>query len=306
MHEQLEYLVANDKLSHAYLFEGQNRNHLKEEALYFASSILCAQNEQCISRVNQLNHADFLLVETSEATIKKEAIEDVLHRMNQKPIEGKYKVYIIMDFDKVTVQGENSILKFLEEPPQNTIAILVTTSPKLILPTIHSRCQHIYFHHNNSNLVDKAHLEIPKNTLITMEQLNLSEEEAIEWYQTHDFNEMKEVIIKWCQSLLNSDTMSLIQIVKVIDTLNTREKQLFGIDLVQLYLQDFMYTLIDESIVSFPDASQLIAQQSSNLTMNQCVKMIDVTLNAKQKLLQYVNVTLVYEQMAIQIVNEVK
>lgn len=44
--------------------------------------------------------------------------------MNQLPIEGQYKVYIIEDFEKLTVQGENSILKFLEEPPDNTIAIL--------------------------------------------------------------------------------------------------------------------------------------------------------------------------------------
>ncbi len=36
--------------------------------------------------------------------------------MNQLPIEGQYKVYIIEDFEKLTVQGENSILKFLEEP----------------------------------------------------------------------------------------------------------------------------------------------------------------------------------------------
>ena len=49
--------------------------------------------------------------------------------MNQLPIEGTYKVYIIEDFEKLTVQGENSILKFLEEPPENTIAILISTKP---------------------------------------------------------------------------------------------------------------------------------------------------------------------------------
>ena len=40
---------------------------------------------------------------------------------------------------------ENSILKFLEEPSENTIAILLSTKPEQILDTIHSRCQHVYF-----------------------------------------------------------------------------------------------------------------------------------------------------------------
>ncbi|MCU7558414.1 DNA polymerase III subunit delta' [Macrococcus capreoli] len=306
MIEQLQYLVENNKLSHAYLFDGQNRNQLKHEAMQFAANILCRNNETCSSRVHNLNHADFLLLETSEATIKKEMIEDVLHRMNQKPIEGTHKVYIIMDFDKVTVQGENSILKFLEEPPENTIAILVTTAPKLILPTIHSRCQHIFVQATCNNLLNQEGLNIPKSLLATMNRLNFSEEEATQWNEVNDFSEIKSTIIKWCQMLLNSDTMGLIQIVSVLSTLDNREKQLLGIDLMQLYLQDIMYTLIGDDIVSYPESVQLIQQQASNLTIQRCVNLIDHTLKAKQKLLQYVNVTLVYEEMAIQMLDEVK
>lgn len=306
MQEQLQYLIENNKLSHAYLFDGQNRSQLKEEALAFAARILCHEDETCQSRVENLNHADFLLLETTEATIKKEMIEDVLHRMNQKPIEGTYKVYIIMDFDKVTVQGENSILKFLEEPPENTIAILVTNAPKSILPTIHSRCQHIFIQATENNLAERTDLDIPKSLLATMSGLNFSEADAIEWNETHDFTEIKSVIIKWCQSILNSDTMGLIQIVSILDTLDSREKQLVGIDLIQLYLQDLMYVLIGDEVVSFPESIQILQQQANQLTIEKCVRMIDHTLNAKQKLLQYVNVTLVYEEMAIQMLDEVK
>ncbi|MCE4957928.1 DNA polymerase III subunit delta' [Macrococcoides caseolyticum] len=305
MHTQLQYLVESNKLSHAYLLDGQNRSQLKEEAMNFAKAILCKDNEVCRSKVEQLNHSDFLLLETSEATIKKEMIENVLHRMNQKPIEGTYKVYIIMDFDKVTAQGENSILKFLEEPPENTIAILVTTSPKLILPTIHSRCQHIFVQAMQNNLFEH-NINIPKSLLATMNALNFSQEEAVEWHTVHDFKEIKSVIIKWCQMLLNSDTMGLIQIVNVLDLLDNRDKQLLGIDLMQLYLQDLMYALVGNEVVSFPESAQLIQQQANNLTVQQCVNMIDHTLQAKQRLLQYVNVTLVYEEMAIEMLDEVK
>ncbi|MDI1802145.1 DNA polymerase III subunit delta', partial [Staphylococcus aureus] len=75
--------------------------------------------------------------------IKKEQVEQLVRHMNQLPIESTNKVYIIEDFEKLTVQGENSILKFLEEPPDNTIAILLSTKPEQILDTIHSRCQHV-------------------------------------------------------------------------------------------------------------------------------------------------------------------
>ncbi|TDL33316.1 DNA polymerase III subunit delta' [Macrococcoides bohemicum] len=306
MLKQLQHLIDNNKLSHAYLFDGQNRGQLKDEAMRFAAQILCSNNDTCQSRVQNLNHADFILVETSEATIKKELIEDLLHRMNQKPIEGTHKVYIIMDFDKVTVQGENSILKFLEEPPANTVAILVTTAPKSILPTIHSRCQHIFIQASEDDLTKHSDLDIPKSVLATMNALNLSKEEAVEWYETHQFNDLKGVIIKWCQTLLNSDTMGLIQIVNILDTLDSREKQLIGIDMIQLYLQDLMYVLIGDNVVSYPEMKEHIQQQANLLTIDKCLAMRDHTLTAKQYLLQYVNITLVYEALAIQMLNEVK
>lgn len=305
MLKQLQHLIDNDKLSHAYLFDGQNRSQLKDEAMRFAAQILCSDNETCQSRIQNLNHADFILLETSEATIKKELIEDLLHRMNQKPIEGTHKVYVIMDFDKVTVQGENSILKFLEEPPANTVAILVTTAPKLILPTIHSRCQHIFIQSSEDDLT-QHNLDIPKSVLATMNGLRLSKDEAVEWHETHQFSDLKSMIIKWCQTLLNSDTMGLIQIVNILDTLDSREKQLMGIDMIQLYLQDLMYVLIGDNVVSYPEMKENIQQQANLLTIDKSLAMIDHTLTAKQHLLQYVNITLVYEALAIQMLNEVK
>ncbi|MDR4248525.1 DNA polymerase III subunit delta', partial [Bacillus thuringiensis] len=87
----------------------------------------------------------FMYISTTENAIKKEQVEQLVRHMNQLPIESTNKVYIIEDFEKLTVQGENSILKFLEEPPDNTIAILLSTKPEQILDTIHSRCQHVYF-----------------------------------------------------------------------------------------------------------------------------------------------------------------
>jgi len=100
--------------------------------------------------------------------------------------------------------------------------------------------------------------------------------------------------------------MGLIQIVNILDTLDSREKQLMGIDMIQLYLQDLMYVLIGDNVVSYPEMKENIQQQANLLTIDKCLAMIDHTLTAKQQLLQYVNITLVYEALAIQMLNEVK
>lgn len=306
MQQQLVQAIKNKKLSHAYLFEGNNKQALKDEAIHFASSIICGDNETCRLRIEERNHSDYLLLETDEATIKKEMIEDVLHRMHQKPIEGIYKVYIIVDFDKVTTQGENSILKFLEEPPKNTIAILLTTAPNEILPTIHSRCQHILVRHDHDITLSLSG-EVPAPILMTLAKLSMSEEEAKTWFNEKNFAEIRTQVVKWLQTLLNGDMMGLINITSLQLLLDDRASQQIVIDMVQLFLQDMLYMQINKQTVSsFPDYEANLRSLSQKFSVEQTVNMIDMTLKSKQKLLQYVNATLVYEQLAIRIVGEVK
>lgn len=71
MQQQLVQAIKNKKLSHAYLFEGNNKQALKDEAIHFASSIICGDNETCRLRIEERNHSDYLLLETDEATIKR-------------------------------------------------------------------------------------------------------------------------------------------------------------------------------------------------------------------------------------------
>ncbi|MDJ1112761.1 MULTISPECIES: DNA polymerase III subunit delta' C-terminal domain-containing protein [Macrococcus] len=306
MQQQLMQAIKNDKLSHAYLFEGSNKQALKEEAIIFASAIICGDDEVCHSRIAAHNHSDFIIMETDEATIKKEMIEEVLHKMNQKPIEGSYKVYIIVDFDKVTTQGENSILKFLEEPPGNTIALLLTSAPNEILPTIHSRCQHISVQ-NRQDISLTLSGQVPTPLLMTLSKLMMSEDEAISWYTEKNFGEVRSQVVTWLQTLLNGDMMGLIQVSQLQSHISERVYQQIALDMVQLFLQDILYLQLNEqSVRSYPDYEVAIQRISQKITIQQSINMIEAALNAKQKLLQYVNATLVFEQMAIKIVGEVR
>jgi DNA polymerase-3 subunit delta' len=76
------------------------------------------------------------------SNIKKEDILNIINRFSKTGVEERgIKIYIIYGIEYATSQAVNSLLKFLEEPPKNTYAILTTRSINLVLPTIKSRCQ---------------------------------------------------------------------------------------------------------------------------------------------------------------------
>ena len=57
-----------------------------------------------------------------------------------RPYNGKYKIYIMPDAEKMTVQAQNAILKTIEEPPEYAVIILLTDNEQGFLDTIRSRC----------------------------------------------------------------------------------------------------------------------------------------------------------------------
>ncbi|MDN8848248.1 DNA polymerase III subunit delta', partial [Staphylococcus aureus] len=93
----------SSKLSHAYLFEGDDGQSMQQVAIDFTKLILCDQDNQCQLKVETFNHPDFMYISSEETTIKKDQVEQLVHHMNQLPIEGDYKVYIIESFEKLTV-----------------------------------------------------------------------------------------------------------------------------------------------------------------------------------------------------------
>src|SRR5699024_9838309 len=132
--EQLLRIIKNQKLRHTYMFEKETRETLAKYSKFFALNIFRNSKRNKLL-IESRNHPDLYYLRTQENTIKKDEIGQLVHRMNQKPIESEYKVYIIEQFEKLTPQAENSILKFLEEPPEKTIAILLTInkSDKIVI-----------------------------------------------------------------------------------------------------------------------------------------------------------------------------
>ncbi|HAR5382910.1 TPA: DNA polymerase III subunit delta' [Staphylococcus aureus] len=300
--QQLTNAYHSNKLSHAYLFEGDDAQTMKQVAINFAKLILCQTDSQCETKVNTYNHPDFMYISTTENSIKKEQVEQLVRHMNQLPIESTNKVYIIEDFEKLTVQGENSILKFLEEPPDNTIAILLSTKPEQILDTIHSRCQHVYFKPIDKekfiNRLVEQNMSKPVAEMISTYTTQI--DNAIALNEEFDLLALRKSVIRWCELLLTNKPMALIGIIDLLKQAKNKKLQSLTIAAVNGFFEDIIHTKVNvEDKQIYSDLKNDIDQYAQKLSFNQLILMFDQLTEAHKKLNQNVNPTLVFEQIVI-------
>jgi DNA polymerase-3 subunit delta' len=143
-------------VSHSYLFVGPDGVGKKLVALEFAKILNCnddaaANGEACecgsCKKIEKGIHPDVVLVEfTGVKNIKVDQVrEEVEDKLFLKPFEGRFKVVIVDESERMNNSAQNAFLKTLEEPPKDSVIILVTSSPTSLLPTIRSRCQMLWF-----------------------------------------------------------------------------------------------------------------------------------------------------------------
>lgn len=151
--QQLEKALEENKLAHAYLFLGDEGVGKVKTALHLAMTLNCLNakpNEycgecRCCKKIMHNNHPDIDIIGPDGSTIKIEQIRILRNKVQLKSYEGQTKVIIIKDAHLLTPEAANSLLKILEEPPQQTLFILTAPEALRILPTILSRCQNIQF-----------------------------------------------------------------------------------------------------------------------------------------------------------------
>ena len=168
--ETLINSVGEGRPSHSYIFSGPSGVGKKLFAIEFAKLINCdsspakrPENCTCSScgKIEKMVHPDVCLFEyEGEKTIKIENIRsDFEEKIYLSPFEGKYKIFILDDAERMNINAQNAFLKTLEEPPPESIIILITRSLNFILPTIKSRCQILNFRRIENKLVRQLLIE---------------------------------------------------------------------------------------------------------------------------------------------------
>jgi DNA polymerase-3 subunit delta' len=145
----LERAVEQGRENHAYLFTGPSGVGKFLTARAFAAAMFCPEGGcgECnvCRRVVEEKHPDVMVVRPAGKNIPVETIRALRLDAFHKPTEADRKVYIIKNADRMWDEGASTLLKVLEEPPGNTVFVLISANPEGMLPTIRSRCQRINF-----------------------------------------------------------------------------------------------------------------------------------------------------------------
>ncbi|MDA1093237.1 MAG: DNA polymerase III subunit delta' [Acidobacteria bacterium] len=105
----------------------------------------CGACRAC-ERIQRGVHADVLVLEPGETgAIKVDAVRAVVEQTMYRPFEGRKRVVIVDDADRLVPEAQNALLKTLEEPPDGSVFLLVTSRPHMLLPTVRSRCPELRF-----------------------------------------------------------------------------------------------------------------------------------------------------------------
>lgn len=156
----LQRSLARGRLGHAYLFSGDQLEELELLARTLAKTLNC-QNpvkisgaatdccDECPScrKIENGVHADihWARPESKSRIITVDQTRELMREVQLKPTEATYKVAVISGADRLNPQAANAFLKTLEEPPANSVLILLSTEPSRILETILSRCLRLNF-----------------------------------------------------------------------------------------------------------------------------------------------------------------
>lgn len=309
----LKNSILKDRIAHAYLFEGGRGTGKKAVGIQLAKSFFCINKtgaEPCNSciecrRIDSGNHPDVHFLSPDGLSLKKEQIKDLQKEFSKKSVESKGKIYIIEHADKMTNQAANSLLKFLEEPGGQTIAVLLTEQVQQIIPTILSRCQILNFRPLTSELLLQKLLEqdVPAHLGKVVASLTNNINEALEIISDDWFAQARNIVIQLNEVLLKRGHHALLFLHEHwLSHFKEKEQLSVGFDLLLLWFKDLLYIQIDEEkSLIFIDQRELLEAQSMRFSQKKIIDDLTAILEAKKRLNANANPSLLMEQLILKL-----
>ena len=309
----LKQALAQNRVGHSYLFSGIDAAGKKTLALEFAKVVNCEKvdeiNDSCgkcpsCMKISHNNHPDIFLVEAEGQFIRIRAIREIQQQMTFKPMEGRRRVFIIDNADKMNDEAASALLKTLEEPSPANILILVTAKPYTLPSTIISRCRHMRF---NPAAIDTV-------TKFLIERQNMEKQDALllaglsggSIGQAMELN--KDDVIAYRAEILSlltntkkSEPLSLLAFASFFGQDKREIKQ--GFNILQTCFRDALVykETNNEQMLINQDKSSLIASLASRLSGEQILQNIALLEKAWGTMEQNVNKSLTLETMAFKL-----
>lgn len=310
--EHFKKAIEHDKVSHAYILAGEEGMGRKTLTKAFAMTLLCERSntKPCMEchtckQILSGNHPDVCFITHEKPNSI--GVDDIRTQISDsvmlRPYSSLYKLYIMDEAEKMTVQAQNALLKTIEEPPSYVVIILLTTNEEIFLPTILSRCIQLKL----KPLRDQAVSAYLTETLGVSESLseiyaafargNLGK--AIHLSSSEDFNLLYHEILNLLKKIKAMDISMLLSYIKKIQEENL---DLYGcLDFIQLWYRDILMFKVTK------DANLLIFKEEYSTVSSLCQKSsyegLETILNAidkaKVRLNANVNTELALELMLL-------
>ncbi len=308
--------IANHKISHAYILTGEAGMGRKSIANAFAMTLLCEKggSEPCMTchsckQVMSGNHPDLIYVKHEKPGSI--GVDDVREQINDtimiRPYSSYYKIYIVDEAEKMTVQAQNALLKTIEEPPSYAVIILITTNQEAFLPTILSRCVQMKLKPLKdftikSYLTQNLHIpERDADICAAFARGNLGK--AIHLASSDEFKELFQKVMVLVKNVGTMDISMLL------DCIREMKEQNFDIgevlDLMQLWYRDVLMFKVtkDMNLLIFKDEYKMINETGEKVDYAGLEAILAAIDTARTRLNANVNMELAMELLLLTMKN---
>lgn len=315
-HEQIKEhfnnAIKTHKVSHAYILAGEAGMGRKSLANAFALTLLCEQGrmEPCMKchacrQVLSGSHPDLIYVgHEKPGSI---GVDDIRKQINDtimvRPYSSSYKIYIVDESEKMTVQAQNALLKTIEEPPFYAVIILLTTNQEAFLPTILSRCIQLKLKPLRdsvvkSYLMERMHIEeADADVYAAFARGNLGK--AITIASSEEFKLLHQELLHLLKHIHDMDISELLDYIRKLkeDNLDIYE----CLDFMQMWYRDVLLYKVtkDINLMIFKDEYRVINEISKNSAYDGLEKILEAIDKARVRLDANVNMELAMELMLL-------
>ncbi len=258
-------VIEENKITHAYLIETNEVSYGFDLAIALSKSFLCENHyfnsKKCkdcsiCNNIDNNNYPDLKIIEADGKLIKKEQLLDLQKNFSTKPIYGKYLIYIIKNAELLNNSSANTILKFLEEPSENIIAILLTNNVYNCIETIVSRCQILTLNNNEQGI---------KKLIFNK---YCSNQDEIDNFMITETNN----IIDYYYELEQKDTKTLL-----LENIYDYKEKIDLLLQVGLYIYvDLLNIKLDRKVENFSDNLNKLKEIAQKNETNDIIKKIDI------------------------------
>lgn len=307
--KHFENAIKMGKISHAYIINGEEGSGKMNLAVHFAKALQCENNRRdgndsisgvscgiCKSckQTDSKNQPDIKYITYEKSGIGVDEIrEQINDDIDIKPYSSPYKIYIIPDSEKMTVQAQNALLKTIEEPPEYAIIILLTTNADIFLQTILSRCVVLNIRPVKEDII--------KNQLtseygvgdyearVAATFSNGNPGKAIKLATSEDFKELKQFVVGLLVSLEKGGMDIITDGVKKTGEFKKQIDEFFS--LMRIWFRDILIykaTTNDEEII-FQDEYRVIENVCEKFSFNDINVILEAIDQAQGRINSNVN-----------------